>query len=138
MSDSKHEINLFSDSLNEYTFDRKTQDDLTDVFTIFGGSRSKAEKIFKEYDEDKLKKAPSYLEATFVMPDLILETYSLPKNADGAHPCQSPDSITFEPSLKRLITASISAIVISAVSEELIVGEFETKIPYLWAASTSI
>ena len=73
----------FSDSLNEYTFDRKTQDDLTDVFTIFGGSRSKAEKIFKEYDEDKLKKAPSYLEATFVMPNLILETYALPKNADG-------------------------------------------------------
>ncbi len=72
-----------SDSLSEYTFDRQTQDDLTDVFSVFGDGREKGEKIFKEYDEDKLKKMPSFLNGTFLIPDLRLESYSLPKNADG-------------------------------------------------------
>lgn len=74
---------ILSDSLSEYTFDRKTQDDLTDVFSIYGEGREKGEKIFKEYDEDKLRKMPSFLNATFLIPDLRLESYSLPKNADG-------------------------------------------------------
>jgi hypothetical protein len=69
--------------LSEYTFDRNTQDDLTDVFSIYGEGREKGEKIFKEYDEDKLRKMPSFLNATFLIPDLRLESYSLPKNADG-------------------------------------------------------
>ncbi|MEJ6589160.1 MAG: hypothetical protein QNL43_05100 [Crocinitomicaceae bacterium] len=72
-----------SDSLSEYTFDRKTQDYLTDIFAIFGDGREKGERVFKEYDEDKLKKAPSFLNATFLIPDLRLETFYLPKNADG-------------------------------------------------------
>ena len=72
-----------SDSLSEYTFDRQTQDELTDVFSVFGEGREKGEKIFKEYDEDKLRKMPSFLNATFLIPDLRLESYSLPKNADG-------------------------------------------------------
>lgn len=74
---------ILSDSLSEYTFDRQTQDDLTDVFSILGGGLDKGEKIFKEYDEDKLRKVPSFMNATFVIPDLRLESYSLPKNADG-------------------------------------------------------
>ena len=72
-----------SDSLSEYTFDRKTQDYLTDIFAIYGAGREKGERVFKEYDEDKLKKAPSFLNATFLIPDLRLETFYLPKNADG-------------------------------------------------------
>ncbi len=72
-----------SDSLNEYTFDRQTQEDLTNIFSVFGAGREKGEKIFKEYDEDKLRKMPTFLNATFLIPDLRLESYSLPKNADG-------------------------------------------------------
>ncbi|MEJ6686844.1 MAG: hypothetical protein QNK70_06160 [Crocinitomicaceae bacterium] len=72
-----------SDSLSEYTFDRKTQDYLTDIFALFGEGREKGERVFKEYDEDKLKKAPSFLNATFLIPDLRLETIYLPKNGDG-------------------------------------------------------
>ncbi len=74
---------VLSDSLSEYTFDRQTQDELTDVFSILGDGRDKGEKIFKEYDEDKLRKVPSFMNATFLIPDLRLESYSLPKNADG-------------------------------------------------------
>ena len=72
-----------SDSLSEYTFDRRTQDELTNVFAVLGDGREKGEKIFKEYDEDKLRKMPSFLNTTFLIPDLRLESYSLPKNADG-------------------------------------------------------
>jgi len=84
----------FSDSLSEYNFDRKTQNELTDVFSIFAKGRAKAEKIFKEYDEDKLKKVPSYLNATFVISDLVLESYALPKktNRDAVSGLKSRNS----------------------------------------------
>ncbi len=50
-------------------------------FLAEAGVRQK--KYLRNMMRISFKKAPSYLEATFVMPDLILETYSLPKNADG-------------------------------------------------------
>ena len=64
-----------ADSLSEYTFSKTTQERLTDVFSIIAKSKDKGEKLFKDYDEDKLKKTPSFLNSTFVFPELQLEFY---------------------------------------------------------------
>ena len=42
-----------SDTLEEYTFSKTTQERLTDIFSIIAKSDDKAEKLFKDYDEDK-------------------------------------------------------------------------------------
>ena len=50
-----------SDTLEEYTFSKGTQERLTDIFSILAESEDKAEKLFKDYDEDKLKKTPTFM-----------------------------------------------------------------------------
>ncbi len=67
-----------SDTLDEYLFYKNEQERLTDVFSIFADSKEKAEKTFKDYDEDKLKKTPAYLSSTFMFPDIRL-TYFMNK-----------------------------------------------------------
>ena len=64
-----------SDSLEEYTFSKTTQERLTDIFSLLSKSEDKAEKLFKDYDEDKLKKAPTFLNQSYVFPELHLEFY---------------------------------------------------------------
>ena len=64
-----------SDSLEEYTFSKTTQERLTDIFSILSNSEDKAEKLFKDYDEDKLKKTPAFLNQSYVFPELHLEFY---------------------------------------------------------------
>jgi hypothetical protein len=64
-----------SDSLKEYTFSKGTQERLTDIFSIIADSDAKGEKLFKDYDEDKLNKAPGFLNSTFLFPELSLESY---------------------------------------------------------------
>ena len=71
-----------ADSLEEYTFSKSTQDRLTDIFSILAESDDKAEKLFKEYDEDKLKKTPSFLNQSYVFPELHLEFYMNKKVAE--------------------------------------------------------
>ncbi len=64
-----------SDTLEEYTFSKTTQERLTDIFSIIAKSDDKAEKLFKDYDEDKLKKSPAFLNQSYVFPELNLEFY---------------------------------------------------------------
>ena len=64
-----------SDTLEEYTFSKGTQERLTDIFSILAESEDKAEKLFKDYDEDKLKKTPAFMNQSFVFPELHLEFY---------------------------------------------------------------
>lgn len=64
-----------SDSLEEYTFSKTTQERLTDIFSLLSKSEDKAEKLFKDYDEEKLKKAPAFLNQSYVFPELHLEFY---------------------------------------------------------------
>ena len=71
---SHHMAGIFqqSDTLEEYTFSKSTQERLTDIFTILSKSEDKAEKLFKDYDEDKLKKAPAFLNQSYIFPELYL------------------------------------------------------------------
>ena len=81
---SHHMAGIFqqSDTLEEYTFSKSTQERLTDIFTILSKSEDKAEKLFKDYDEDKLKKAPAFLNQSYIFPELYLEYYMNKKIAD--------------------------------------------------------
>ena len=48
---------------------------MTDIFSIIADSEVKGEKLFKDYDEDKLNKTPGFLQSTFLFPELSLESY---------------------------------------------------------------
>ena len=73
-----------SDSLKEYTFSKATQERLTDIFSIIADSEVKGEKLFKDYDEDKLNKTPGFLQSTFLFPELSLESYvNMEVDAEG-------------------------------------------------------
>ena len=82
---SHHMAGIFqqSDTLEEYTFSKSTQERLTDIFTILSKSEDKAEKLFKDYDEDKLKKAPAFLNQSYIFPELYLEYYMNKKSDRG-------------------------------------------------------
>ena len=70
---SHHMAGIFqqSDTLEEYTFSKSTQERLTDIFTILSKSDDKLKNCLK-IDEDKLKKAPAFLNQSIFFQSFIL------------------------------------------------------------------
>ena len=113
-----------SDTLMEYAFYKKEQERLTDVFSIFADSKEKAEKIFKDYDEDKLKKMPSYLMSTFLFPDLRLK-YFMNKKIPGKNAISG-------------LISSKSVVPIFSIEEKIVLKEVPMKIMFLQSYSKSL
>ena len=111
------------DTLMEYVFYKKEQERLSDVFSIFANSKDKAERVFKDYDEDKLKKTPSYLTSTFLFPDIRLK-YFMNKKIPGR------DAVS------GLISAN-SIFPIFSIEDKIVLKEVPMRILFLQSYSES-